>query len=87
MWFAALRKGLLEKRVERIRAWRRGSISIEERLGAGSQGGHERMPVFLGAKKSVALVSGKGLVLHRNMAEGVTCKAKHCASSSTFHIL
>lgn len=83
MCFAALRKGLLENGVERTRAWRGDSISIEERLGAGSQGGHESMPVFLGAKKSVALVSGKGLILHHNM-EGVTCKTKQCAS---FHIL
>lgn len=84
MWFAALRKGLLENGVERTRAWRGDSISIEERLGAGSQSGHESMPVFLRAKKSVALVSGKGLILHHNMEEGVTCKTKQCAS---FHIL
>lgn len=53
--FAALMKCLLEPK------------HGEERLGAGSEGGHVSLLLVLGAMKPVALASSRGLILHHNI--------------------
>lgn len=78
MWFTALSKDLLENRIEKTRVWRRGSISIEERLGAGSKGGPKSLPMVLGARKSVALAFAGGLILCHNTAESDIWKTVMC---------